>query len=103
MSVEHSSDTVEFKRIEDIHLERSGHQVELFAETTLIDGITIRATARNIFHPHEDRTRTFYSGVAGNTSIAPRSTGQILEVDQRKLQGDPSGTQVFSVRVSGTL
>lgn len=102
-SVERISDEVFFKRLETIRNVRPGERVSLFAETTALWGVTIRADAKNIFHPEEFRTRTFYAGDPNDPSIPPRATGVILSTDQRKQKGGPFGTQVFSVRVSGTF
>jgi hypothetical protein len=89
------SDRFEFKLLEDISYERPGSRIDLFAETTQIPGVTIRVSAANIFHPEETRVRTFYSGT--------RASGILLRTEERKQKGGPDGTQVFSVRVSGTF
>jgi outer membrane receptor protein involved in Fe transport len=89
------SDRWEFKRIEDISYERPGDRIDLFVETTAIKGITLRAGAMNIFHPEEFRVRTFYTGT--------RASDVILRTEERKQKGGPEGTQVFSIRASGTF
>lgn len=89
------SDRWEFKRIEDISLERPGDRIDLFVETTAIKGVTLRAGASNIFHPEEFRVRTFYTGT--------RASDVILRTEERKQKGGPEGTQVFSIRASGTF
>lgn len=89
------SDRQEFKLLEDISYDRPGSRIDLFAETTQIAGVTVRVSASNIFHPEESRVRTFYAG--------SRATGTLLRTEERKQKGGPEGTQVFSVRVSGTF
>jgi len=90
-----SSDKVDYKFLEDIAADRPGTRVDLFAETTQIAGVTLRVSASNIFHPEEERIRTFY---AGN-----RASGVIARTETRKQKGGPDGTQVFSIRLSGTF
>jgi hypothetical protein len=89
------SDRFEFRLLEDISYDRPGSRLDLFAETTQVAGITIRVSAANIFHPEETRVRTFYAGA--------RASGTLLRTEERKQKGGPDGTQVFSVRVSGTF
>ena len=75
--------------------DRSGTRLDLFAETTQIAGVTVRVSASNIFHPAEERIRTFYTG--------SRASGVLLRTEERKQKGGPEGTQVFSIRLSGTF
>jgi outer membrane receptor protein involved in Fe transport len=89
------SDREDFKLLEDISYDRPGARIDLFAETTQIAGITVRVSAANIFHPEEERIRTFYTG--------SRASGVLLRTETRKQKGGPDGTQVFSVRLSGTF
>ncbi len=89
------SDRLEFKLLEDISYDRSGSRIDLFAETTQFAGVTVRVSASNIFHPEETRVRSFYTGA--------RASGVPLRSEERKQKGGPEGTQVFSVRVSGTF
>jgi outer membrane receptor protein involved in Fe transport len=96
------SDKWEFKRAEDILIDRPGDRIDIFWETTAIKGVTLRATASNIFHPEEYRTRTFYQGLA-DPLVAPRSTDVLLRTEDRKQKGGPDGTQVFFIRASGTF
>jgi hypothetical protein len=96
------SDKWEFKRAEDILIDRPGERLDIFWETTAIKGVTLRATAANIFHPEEHRLRTFYQGAA-DPLVAPRSTGILLRTEDRKQKGGPEGTQVFTLRASGTF
>jgi hypothetical protein len=97
------SDRLEFKRAEDIAYERPGDRIDLFFETTQIKGITLRFGASNIFHPEEFRLRTFYQADPLNPAAAPRSTGVLARTEDRKQKGGPEGTQVFSIRASGTF
>ncbi len=97
------SDRQEFKVIEDILYDRPGARVDLFAETSAYGGVTIRVTAANIFHPEEFRDRTFYQADPLDPAAPPRGTGNILRTEERKQKGGPEGTQLFSVRVSGTF
>lgn len=96
------SDKWEFKRAEDILIDRPGERFDIYWETTAIKGITLRATAANIFHPEEFRTRTFYQGAA-DPLVAPRSTDILLRTEERKQKGGPEGTQIFTIRASGTF
>lgn len=89
------SDRLEFKLLEDISYDRPGSRIDLFAETTQIPGVTVRVSASNIFHTEENRVRTFYTGT--------RASDVLLRTEERKQKGGPDGTQVFSVRVSGTF
>jgi hypothetical protein len=89
------SDREDFKLLEDISYDRPGARIDLFAETTQIAGITVRVSAANIFHPEEERIRTFYVG--------SRASGVLSRTETRKQKGGPDGTQVFSVRLSGTF
>jgi outer membrane receptor protein involved in Fe transport len=89
------SDRAEFKLLEDITYERPGSRLDLFAETTHIAGVTVRISAVNIFHPEEARVRTFYAG--------SRATSVVVREEARKQKGGPDGTQVFSIRLSGTF
>lgn len=90
-----ASDKIEYKRLEDIHTDRPGSRVDVFVETSMFPGVTVRASASNMFHPEEERVRTFYAG--------DRSSGVRLRTEERKQKGGPEGTQVFSVRLSGTF
>ncbi len=94
-SAARGSDRWEYKRIEDILIDRPGDRVDLFWETTAIKGVTLRFTSANIFHAEEFRTRTFYSGT--------RASGAISRTEERKQKGGPEGTQVFFIRASGTF
>jgi hypothetical protein len=96
------SDKWEFKRAEDILIDRPGDRIDIYWETTAIKGVTLRATAGNIFHPEEHRLRTFYQGV-GDPLVAPRSTDILLRTEDRKQKGGPEGTQIFFLRASGTF
>ncbi len=78
-------------------------RIDLFLETTQIKGITLRFSAGNIFHPEEFRERTFYQSNLLNPAAPPRSTGLVLRTEERKQKGGPEGTQVFSIRASGTF
>jgi hypothetical protein len=89
------SDRLEFKLLEDISYDRPGSRLDVYAETTQFAGVTIRVSAANIFHPEETRVRTFYSGT--------RASDILLRTEERKQKGGPDGTQVFSIRVSGTF
>jgi outer membrane receptor for ferrienterochelin and colicin len=98
------SDRYDFKVAEDILSDRPGTRADLFVESpALIPGVTVRVTASNIFHPEETRVRTFYQSDPLDPVAAPRSTGIIRQTDERKQKGGPEGTQVFSVRFSGTF
>jgi len=90
-----SSDKIDYKFLEDISADRSGTRLDLFVETTQIAGVTVRVSAANIFHPAEERIRTFYTG--------SRASGVLLRTEERKQKGGPEGTQVFSIRLSGTF
>jgi hypothetical protein len=90
------SDRWEFKLLEDISYDRPGDRIDLFVESTgIIKGVTLRLGASNIFHPEEFRLRTFYSGT--------RASDVVIRTEDRKQQGGPDGTQVFSIRASGTF
>lgn len=89
------SDRLEFKLLEDISYDRPGSRLDIYAETTQVAGVTIRVSASNIFHPEETRVRTFYSGT--------RASDVLLRTEERKQKGGPDGTQVFSIRFSGTF
>ncbi len=93
----------EFKVAEDILYNRPENRLDLYAETTQIKGVTIRFSASNIFHPEEERVRTFYQPDALDPIAPPRSTGILLRTETRKQKGGPDGTQVFSLRVSGSF
>lgn len=90
-----ASDKIDYRLLEDISADRPGARLDLFAETTQIAGVTVRVSASNIFHPEEERIRTFYAG--------SRASGVLLRTETRKQKGGPEGTQVFSLRVSGTF
>ncbi|MAP94916.1 MAG: hypothetical protein CMK07_08195 [Ponticaulis sp.] len=97
------SDSYEFKRIEMIRNAVPENRVDLFVETTRFWGVTIRAQASNIGHTGQYRTRTFYQADPNDPTIAPRGTGVLDRTEFRKYKGGPEGTQVFSIRVSGTF
>lgn len=97
------SDRQEFKSAEDILHDRPGARFDLFVDSTMIPGITVRLSASNISHPEEFRTRTFYAANPLNALAPARSTGVISRVEERKQKGGPEGTQVFSIRVSGSF
>jgi hypothetical protein len=65
--------------------------------------VTLRVGATNIFHPEEFRVRTFYQADPLNPAAPPRATGVLLRTEDRKQKGGPEGTQVFSIRASGTF
>jgi len=89
------SDKVDYKVLELVLTDRPGERIDLFWETTAVKGVTLRFTAANIFHPDEFRARTYYSG--------SRASGTVTQVDDRKQRGGPEGTQVFTIRASGTF
>jgi hypothetical protein len=89
------SDKVDYKVLELVLTDRPGERIDLFWETTAVKGVTLRFSAANIFHPDEFRTRTYYSG--------SRASGTVTQVDERKQKGGPEGTQVFTIRASGTF
>jgi len=97
------SDRLEFKVQEDISYDRPQSRIDLFIETTQIKGVTLRFGASNIFHPEETRVRTFYQANPLDPVAPPRSTGVLLRTEERKQKGGPEGTQVFSIRASGTF
>ena len=103
-SVAGQSDRREFRVAEDIHFERPGTRLDVFAESPgLIPGVTVRLSVSNIFHPEETRVRTFYQPDPLDPIAAPRSTGIVRQIEERKQKGGPEGTQVFSIRFSGTF
>ncbi|HOY77777.1 MAG TPA: TonB-dependent receptor, partial [Hyphomonadaceae bacterium] len=89
------SDKFEYKLLEEISFDRPGTRLDVFAETTQYFGVTIRGTFANIFHPEETRIRSFY---AGN-----RGSGILARTEERKQKGGPEGTQIITLRVSGTF
>lgn len=97
------SDRQDFKAAEDILHDRPDARFDLFVDSTMIAGITVRLSASNIFHPEEFRTRTFYAANSLDPLAPARSTGVISRVEERKQKGGPEGTQVFSIRVSGSF
>lgn len=97
------SDRHEFRAAEDILFDRPGARLDLYAETSAFAGVTIRVSAANIFHPEEFRDRTFYQADPLDPVAPPRGTGLILRTEERKQKGGPEGTQVFTVRLSGTF
>lgn len=103
-SVQGQSERFEFRSAEAIHADRPGARLDLFTESTaLIPGVTVRIGASNIFHPEETRVRTFYQPDPLSAIAPPRSTGIVRQVEERKQKGGPEGTQVFSIRLSGTF
>lgn len=97
------SDRREFKSAEDVLHDRPNARFDLFVDSTMIPGITVRLSASNISHPEEFRTRTFYAANPLAPLAPARSTGVISRVEERKQKGGPEGTQVFSIRVSGSF
>ena len=102
-SVQGQSDRREFKSAEDVLHDRPGARFDLFVDSTMISGITVRLSASNISHPEEYRTRTFYAADPLDLLAPARSTGIVSRVEERKQKGGPEGTQVFSIRVSGSF
>jgi outer membrane cobalamin receptor len=94
-SVQRLSDKIDYKLVEEVLTERPRERIDLFWETTAVKGVTLRFSAANIFHPDEFRTRTYYSGT--------RASGIVTRLDERKQKGGPEGTQVFTIRASGTF
>ena len=97
------SDRREFKAAEDILHDRPGARFDMYVDSTMIPGITVRLSALNISHPEEYRTRTFYAANPLNALAPARSTGVVSRAEERKQKGGPEGTQVFSIRVSGSF
>jgi outer membrane receptor protein involved in Fe transport len=89
------SDRLEYKYLEQIAFDRPTTRFDVFVETTQFFGVTIRGTFANMFHPEETRIRTFYTG--------SRASGLIARTEERKQKGGPDGTQVITLRVSGTF
>ncbi|RYY92571.1 MAG: TonB-dependent receptor, partial [Alphaproteobacteria bacterium] len=89
------SDRLEYKYLEQIAFDRPTTRFDVFAETTQFFGVTIRGTFANMFHPEETRIRTFYTG--------SRASNLIARTETRKQKGGPDGTQVITLRVSGTF
>lgn len=89
------SDRLEYKYLEQIAFDRLTTRFDVFAETTQFFGVTIRGTFANMFHPEETRIRTFYTG--------SRASNLIARTETRKQKGGPDGTQVITLRVSGTF
>lgn len=97
------SDRIEYKSAEDVLLDRPGARFDLYLDSTMIPGVTVRVSASNIFHPEEFRTRTFYAADPLDPVAPARSTGAVSRIEERKQKGGPDGTQVFSIRVSGSF
>ncbi|MBK8838687.1 MAG: outer membrane beta-barrel protein [Hyphomonadaceae bacterium] len=89
------SDRAEYKYLETLDFDRPGTNLELFAETTQIPGITVRASVTNIFHIDESRIRNFFVG--------NRGSGVLDRVDERKQKGGPDGTTWVALRFSGNF
>jgi hypothetical protein len=94
-TVSRLSDKIDFQVHERVLTDRPRERIDLFWETTAVKGVTLRFTAANIYHPDEWRTRTYFSGT--------RASGTVTRVDERKQKGGPEGTQVFTIRASGTF
>jgi len=89
---------------EDILFDRPTNRLDFFVESPAwIPGATVRLSASNIFHPAETRVRTFYQANPLDSTAPERSTGIVRQIEERKQKGGPDGTQVFSVRLSGTF
>ncbi len=97
------SDRMEYRSAEDIFFDRPGTRFDLFVDSTMITGVTVRLSAANIFHPEETRLRTFYAPSTLNPLAPARSTGVVSRTEERKQKGGPEGTQVFSIRFSGSF
>lgn len=102
-SVSAQSDRQEYRSAEDILYDRPGARVDLYVDSTMIPGVTVRVSAANIFHPEEFRDRTFYAADPLDPVAPARSTGVISRTEERKQKGGPEGTQVFSIRLSGSF
>jgi hypothetical protein len=94
-SAKGTSDKFEYKYLEEIAFDRPGSAIEVFAETTQIPGVTVRASVTNIFHVEETRVRSFFAG--------SRASDVLQRTEERKQKGGPEGTQWVAVRVSGTF
>ena len=94
-SAQRTSVRSEFKRFEDIAYDRLGDRLDLFVETTQIEGVTLRLSLGNVAPTPEDRVRTFYSGT--------RASGLLARTETRKQKGGPDGTRSISIRASGTF
>lgn len=97
------SERMEYRSAEDILFERPGTRFDVYVDSTMIPGVTVRLSASNIFHPEEIRTRTFYAPDPLDPVAPARSTGVVSRIEERKQKGGPDGTQVFSLRVSGSF
>ncbi len=98
------SDRHEYRVAEDILFDRPTNRLDFFVESPAwIPGATVRLSASNIFHPAETRVRTFYQANPLDSTAPERSTGIVRQIEERKQKGGPDGTQVFSVRLSGTF
>lgn len=97
------SERMEYRSAEDILFERPGTRFDVYVDSTMIPGVTVRLSASNIFHPEEIRTRTFYASDPLDSVAPARSTGVVSRIEERKQKGGPEGTQVFSIRLSGSF
>lgn len=98
------SNREEFKVAEDILFDRPTNRLDFYVESPAwIPGVMVRVAASNIFHPAETRVRTFYQADPLDATAPERSTGIVRQIEERKQKGGPDGTQVFSVRLSGTF
>jgi hypothetical protein len=97
------SERMEFRSAEDILFDRPGTRFDVYVDSTMIPGITVRVSASNVFHPEEFRTRTFYASDPLDPVAPARSTGVVSRTEERKQKGGPDGTQVFSIRLSGSF
>lgn len=98
------SDRQEFRVAEDILFDRPTNRLDFYVESPAwIPGAMVRFSASNIFHPAETRIRTFYQADPLDATAPERSTGIVRQIEERKQKGGPEGTQVFSVRLSGTF
>ena len=89
------SDRADYKYLETLDFDRPGTNLELFAETTQIPGVTVRASVVNIFHIDETRVRSFYVG--------NRGSGVLDRIEERKQKGGPDGTMWVALRFSGNF
>jgi outer membrane receptor protein involved in Fe transport len=102
-SAAEASERMEYRSAEDILFDRPGTRFDVYVDSTMIPGITVRVSAANIFHPEEFRMRTFYAADPLDPVAPPRATGIVSRTEERKQKGGPEGTQVFSIRFAGSF
>ena len=94
-SIKKESQRSEYKLAEEVYFNRDADRLDVYFETTAVQGLMLRFSVISVGPTPEERVRTFYAG--------SRASGVVVRTEARKAYGAAEGTRIISLKASGAF